>query len=270
MTSTASIPATPVASVSPIAVSAARTADLALKHSANARTIADLKLDLVWIAPGSFLMGSPVDEMGRSSDETQRTVLFDHEIWFGRTPVTQAQWVAVMGSNPSHFKGDELPVETVSWDDAMAFCHMLTGRERAAGRLPNGYVYTLPTEAQWEYACRAGTTGPYAGNLDAMAWYVMNSNGTTHPVGMKLPNPWGFFDMEGNVMEWCLDWYIDHLQPDGVVTTQNGPEAGTVRVIRGGCWSSNAASCRSASRNLVQPGFRLSALGFRVALVPNL
>ena len=145
-----------------------------------------LTVALLWIPPTSingFMMGSPVTEQDRSDNETQHTVILTKGFWLGKTVVTQAQWEAVMGTNPSNFKGGDLSVENVSWNDAMTFCQKLTGREKAAGRLPEGYEYTLPTEAQWEYACRAGTTGAYAGELDAMAWYSNNSGGTTHPVG---------------------------------------------------------------------------------------
>jgi formylglycine-generating enzyme required for sulfatase activity len=170
----------------------------------------------------------------------------------------------VMGSNPSRFKGDTLPVETISWDDAMAFCQKLTGQEQAAGRLPTGYAYTLPTEAQWEYACRAGTTGDYAGNLDALAWYHDNSGGTTHPVGTKQPNGWGLFDMSGEVWQWCLDWYGPY--PGGVKTDPVGPAAGPGHVYRGGDWTEIAAECRPANRHGDAPGFGFSRIGFRVAL----
>jgi formylglycine-generating enzyme required for sulfatase activity len=184
--------------------------------------------------------------------------------------VTQAQWEAVIRNNPSGFKGADLPVEQVSWDDAMAFCRRLTERERAAGRLPDGYVYTLPTEAQWEYACRAGTTGPYAGdgNLDDMGWYSQNSGNTTHPVGQKRPNAWGLYDMHGNVWEWCRDWYGNY--PGGLVRDPTGPASGSYRVNRGGCWNYPATECHSASRYFLGPGDRLYFFGFRLALSPTL
>ena len=188
--------------------------------------------------------------------------------WLGKTEVTQGQWEALMGNNPSNFKnaGRDAPVEQVSWDDAMQFCRKLTERERAAARLPEGYEYTLPTEAQWEYACRAGTTGDYAGNLDGMAWYNQNSGNTTHPVAQKQANGWGLYDMHGNVWEWCRDWYGNF--PGGNVTDPTGPPSGSFRVYRGGGWGGGAANCRSADRFRRGPGVRVDDLGFRLALAP--
>jgi formylglycine-generating enzyme required for sulfatase activity len=258
-------------------------AELAAKRAKNARTIPDLNLDLVWIAPGTFLMGTPEqrpvvrwfyetrekltkkrnpDDCINDAERPVTWVTLTQPFWLGRTEVTQAQWAAVMGSNPSYFKGDDRPVECVWWDDAMEFCRKLTERERAAGRLPTSYAYTLPTEAQWEYACRAGTTGYYAGDLDAMAWYDKNSGGTTHPVGTKQANGWGLSDMSGNVWEWCLDWYGNYR--GGEVTNPRGPTSGSDRVLRGGSWSNDASDVRSALRLYNFPGDR--AVGFRLAL----
>jgi len=222
-------------------------------------------IKLVQIPAGTFAMGSPADEVGRQPNEGPQTkVTLTKDFFLGATAVTQGQWTAVMGSNPSHFKGDTLPVETVSWDEATAFCQKLTERERAAGRLGMGYAFSLPTEAQWEYACRAGTTGPYAGDLDAMAWYSKNSGSTTHPVGTKKPNAWGLFDMHGNVFEWCADWYAPYS--GGVLTDPAGPVSGSARVYRGGRWGTVGAICRSAHRDFRGPGFRVNFIGFRVAL----
>jgi formylglycine-generating enzyme required for sulfatase activity len=174
-----------------------------------------------------------------------------------------------MGGNPSNFKnaGRDAPVEQISWDDAMQFCRKLTERERTAGRLPEGHEFTLPTEAQWEYACRAGTTGDYAGNLDGMAWYSQNSGNTTHPVGQKQANAWGLYDMHGNVWEWCRDWYGNY--PSGGVTNPTGPSSGLYRVIHGGSWAYDAERCRSASRYRFVVGTCESYLGFRLALAPS-
>ncbi len=148
----------------------------------------------------------------------------------------------------------------------MEFCRKLSERERIAGRLPAGYIYTLPTEAQWEYCCRAGTTGPFAGDLGAMGWYAENSGGKAHPVGTKQPNAWGLHDMHGNVWEWCQDRYGAY--PGGEVTNPIGPLSGFGRIVRGGSWKDRTADCRSASRNgLVDPNCRTySLVGFRLAL----
>lgn len=175
----------------------------------------------------------------------------DKGYYLAATEVTQAQWQAVMGGNPSQFQGQNRPVEQVSWDDAMAFCQRLTEKDRASGKLPQGHSYTLPTEDQWEYACRAGTTGDYAGNLDEMAWYDANSGSQTHDVATKKSNAWGFYDMHGNVWEWCLNTYNDG------------------RAIRGGSWYDNAEYCRSGFRSWLDPGDRNSYLGFRPAAVPS-
>ena len=172
-----------------------------------------------------------------------------------------------MGNNPSRFKGADRPVEQVSWDDAMAFCQKLSVRERAAGRLPADARYTLPTEAQWEYACRAGTTVDYAGNLDAMAWYEANSGRTTHAVGTKQANVWGLHDMHGNVWEWCLDWF--GALPGGSVSDPSGASSGSVRSVRSSSSFDPARLSRSAHRFLVGTGNRDAHLGFRLALAPT-
>ena len=218
-------------------------------------------------------MGSPADEVGRFNDEGPQTeVTISKSFWLGKTEVTQAQWESLMGGNPSHSKGPDLPVEQVSWRDAMAFCEVLTQREREAGRLPEGYEYTLPTEAQWEYACRAGTTTRFSfGDSDIdlgdYGWYKQNLGIRTHPVGEKLANPWGLYDMHGNVNEWCRDW--KGFYPGGTVTDPAGAASGsTFRILRGGSWNLIARYCRSAVRNWNGPGDSDYGDGFRVALVP--
>jgi formylglycine-generating enzyme required for sulfatase activity len=234
--------------------------------------IPDLKLTLVQIKPGSFMMGSPANEDGRHDDERQHKVTLTQPYWLGQTEVTQSQYEAIMGKNPSlfHFKGADRPVESVSWNDAVKFCKKLTERERRAGRLSRGQVYRLPTEAEWEYACRAGSDTAYcfgdnAGQLDDYAWYGSNSGGQTHDVGRKKPNAWGLYDMHGNVWEWCSDWYDDDY-PRGAVTDPTGPGTGSRRVDRGGSWSHTAGYCRSAYRGRDSPsGTSHSALGFRLA-----
>jgi len=226
-------------------------------------------IKLVPIPAGTFTMGSPDDEADRGSDEGPQTdVTLTRDFYLGATDVTQSQYAAVMGANPSDFKGagKDAPVEQVSWDDAMAFCQKLTAREQAAGRLPAAFVFTLPTEAQWEYACRADTTGPYATDPAATSWYDKNSGGTAHPTGMKQPNAWGLYDMTGNVYQWCADWYANRL-PGGEVTDPTGPATGSVHVLRGGGWYYDRTYCRSAYRDY-DPGYRANFIGFRVALDP--
>jgi formylglycine-generating enzyme required for sulfatase activity len=244
------------------AAAGAAAAEPAARHA-----IADLGLELLRVEPGTFVMGSPDDEPGRNQAEgPARRVTLGHAFWLGRTEVTQAQYAAIAGANPSTFKanGADAPVERVSWIDAMAFCRKLTARERAAGRLSEDYEYTLPTEAQWEYACRAGHTGAYAGEPNGMGWFANNSEGTTHPVGRKRPNDWGFYDMLGNVLEWCRDWYGPY--PRGEDREPPGPERGYYRVARGGSWRTAVETGRSASRGGGSAGRLDYTLGFRLAL----
>ena len=224
-------------------------------------------LEMIWVEPGTFMMGSPLSEPDRYINETQHQVTLTDGFWLGKYEATQAQWRAVMGTNPSWFTGDNLPVERVSWEDVMAFCAKLNGQESASGELPSGYAFTLPTEAQWEYACRAGTTGAYAGDsLYDLGWYSSNGGSITHAVGLKAANPWGFHDMHGNVYEWCADWYGDY--PSGRVTDPLGPGIGSGRVLRGGSWIYLARYCRSAHRYRSSPVSRHYSLGFRLCLSP--
>jgi formylglycine-generating enzyme required for sulfatase activity len=248
---------------------------------------------LVWVPPGSFTMGSPDNEPDREpllplfgwGDETQHVVTITEGFWMGKHEVTQEAFLEVTGGNPSVFSGETLPVETVSWFEAQNFCSMLTARERASNRLPDGYVYRLPTEAEWEYACRAGTTTAfhYGSELrsgmanfrgtveyDASAGRIDNPEGIflgrTTPVGSYEPNAWGFYDMHGNVWEWCHDWMGAY--PTGHVTDPVGPQTGQVRVSRSGSWEGQrgAIACRSAMRNYYLPDSRLDSQGFRVVL----
>jgi formylglycine-generating enzyme required for sulfatase activity len=225
--------------------------------------ISDMALTMLPIPPGRFLMGST---KGLDNEKPVTTVTLTRCFWLGKTEITQGQWGVLMDHNPSRFKGDDLPVESVSWIEAVAFCRQLTEREQAAGRLPKGYAFTLPTEAQWEYACRAGTTDNNAGTLDAMAWYAKNSGGTTHEVAQKQSNEWGVYDMHGNVWEWCLDWY--GVYPGGSVTDPTGSAEGDSRVCRGGGWGNSPRICRSSYRGWDRPETSFDVLGFRVALVP--
>ena len=181
--------------------------------------------------------------------------------FLAETECTQVQWVAIMESNKSIFGGSDRPVECVSWDDAVAYCKKLTERERAAGRITSQQAYRLPTEAEWEYAARAGTTGVRYGDLDATLWWSGNSGNQTHAVKQKAANAWGLYDMMGNVWEWCSDWYEE--SPSGSVTV---PISNSNRVDRGGSWYFGARFVRSADRGRFIPGFRFNDLGFRPVL----
>ena len=212
-----------------------------------------------WCPPGSFLMGSPEDEEGQWGYEKQVHVTLSKGFWMGQTQVTQAQWQAVMGNNPSYFSGKNRPVEKVSWHDAQEFVSKIN----ASFDLPGGMQMALPTEAMWEYACRAGETGPYSGGtLDVVAWYGENSSDETHPVGEKKANAWGLHDMHGNVWEWCVDWF--EMGIAGGIDPQ-GASSGTIRVFRGGGWRNDARNCRAANRNCYNPTIRNNSIGFRTA-----
>ena len=217
-----------------------------------------LGMEFVGVSAGSFVMGSPEDEEGRYSNERQREVRISRGFWLGKYEVTQEEWQAVMGANPSLFDecGSRCPVEAVSWEDVQAFIRRLNERESGSG-----HEYRLPTEAEWEYAARAGTTGARHGELDEIAWYIDNSGDETHPVGEKQANAWGLHDMLGNVWEWVADWYGEY--PAGAVTDPQGPDAGSSRVYRGGSWTAGAGVVRSAARYAVSPGHR-GSLGFRL------
>jgi formylglycine-generating enzyme required for sulfatase activity len=276
-------------------------------------------LEMAWMPPGSFTMGSPASEPLRRADEAPQTqVTLSKGFWLGRTHVTIAQWKSVMGRDVRgqllhvidddalydlgdkrqtkrdymHFSREkaaeylanesaDLPMYFVSWDDAMEFCRRLNALERAADRLPAGYEYDLPTEAQWEYAARAGTTSAtYAEPLDDIAWYAANSAngyqgkgfkvasgaiGGPRAVATKHPNHWGLYDMAGNVWQWCRDWYGPY--PGGEVTDPTGPASGSGRVNRGGSFGSSAGDERSASRANNPPAEASAYRGFRLALV---
>ena len=222
-------------------------------------------IELKLLPAGQFTMGS--ESGGRG--ETPHQVTLTQPFYLGVHEVTQEQYERVMGENPSVYKGAKNPVEGVSWEDAVEFCRKLSElpKEKAAG-----HVYRLPTEAEWEYACRAGTTTKYSfgdeeSQLGAYAWYDVNSDDRAHPVGQKRPNPWGLYDMHGNVWEWCQDSY--GAFPQGLATDPKGPSSGSSRVNRGGCWLSYAGFCRSALRDGDSPTDRFFYLGFRVACVPS-
>jgi formylglycine-generating enzyme required for sulfatase activity len=230
----------------------------------------------VWLPPGQFVMGSPPSEVDRSSDEGPQTqVTLTRGFFLGRYQVTQGEYLSVIGSNPSNFTGDtNRPVEQVIWNEATNYCTQLTAQERLAGRLPAGWAYRLPTEAEFEYSSRAGSTNRFSYGDDPgytqlanYAWYSANSGGATHPVGGKLPNRWGLYDMSGNVWEWCSDWYGAY--PGGSVTDPQGLLSGSARVIRGVSWDAAAFGSRSAQRYFHDPSVRNLSIGFRVVLAPS-
>ncbi len=223
-----------------------------------------VRMEFVLVAPGAFTMGSVPDD-GDGDEKPQHKVKLTRAYYIGKYEVTQRQWAAVMPDNPSQFRGEDLPVDSVSWDDCQRF---LT---RAAAKA--GVTLRLPTEAQWEFACRAGTTTRWPWGADEAAagdyaWIELNSSGTTHAVGRKKPNAWGLYDVCGNVAEWCQDWYANPYPP-GDATDPVGPASGVSRVLRGGTWSDNPFALRSAARNCIGPSLRTSGTGFRcVLLVP--
>jgi formylglycine-generating enzyme required for sulfatase activity len=240
-----------------------------VETSGKAFTIPDLSMDMLWVKPGTFEMGSPTTEAGRWEHETRHQVTLTKGFFLGKYEVTQAQWERVMGSNPSKFKGADRPVELVSWNDVTSFGEKLTELERTAGRLPAEMAYQLPTEAQREYACRAGTkTAFYFGDsLTSDQANIKGGPGETTDVGKYPANAWGFHDMHGNVQEWCTDWSGDY--PTGAVTDPVGPTVGSDRVLRGGSWGGTADKSRSASRNRSEPANRdIGRLGFRLSLRP--
>ena len=273
--------------------------------AADPQSPGDLALELVAVKAGSFTLGSPATEPWRNADATtgegpQTKVTISKPFWLAKTETTRAQYEALMGVVPDPWakktreewtaKGADFgkfPVVNVTWDQAREFCKKLTDRERAAGRMPVGLIYSLPTEAQWEYACRAGTTTRnYAGDSDdatEIAWYVKTtgpfnrgSMPRIQPVGAKKPNAWGFHDMLGNAREWCMDYVGTY--PGGEVTDPRGPEKPikdnmVFRIQRGGAWIDAKSKMRCAGRGWSDPtfgsqkGFQEGTVGFRVAVV---
>jgi formylglycine-generating enzyme required for sulfatase activity len=236
-------------------------------HAPGQTVSNNLGITFAWIPSGSFTMGSPDNELSREVNETQHIVSVNRGFFLSIHPITQAQWKAVMSNNPSQFQGDALPVEKVSWDDCIAFCKKLSEKD--------GKQYRLPSEAEWEYACRSGSKTPFhcgssitaaQGNFDSSYTYGGSTKATprrmTTRVGSFSPNAWGFFDMHGNVWEWCLDWYGVYPKED--LDEYQGPKAGTLRVIRGGAWNQIPRRCRSAMRGNEDPSKRRKDIGFRI------
>jgi formylglycine-generating enzyme required for sulfatase activity len=232
--------------------------------------------NLAFIPPGTFRMGSPSNEVDRLDNEgPQMSVTISRGFWMGRYLVTQGEYLALMGNNPSHFVGDtNRPIDNVYWRDASNYCARLTARQVSTGAIPTNCVYRLPTEAEWEYACRAWTSDrrfyygddPGYTSLTNYAWYNANSDHTTHPVGQLLPNPWGLYDMTGNVWQYCQDSYAPY--PGGSVADPQGPPTSNEynHVARGGSLYSDSWQCRSAARRLSATPAGPFEFGFRVVL----
>lgn len=230
-------------------------------YSNGTLTVNGIKYNMVWVDGGTFRMGATSEQGSEISDEKPVHSVTLSGYYIGKTEVTQALWQAVMGSNPSYFEGDDLPVEQVSWDDCQEFIRKLNSL--------TGQNFRLPTEAEWEFACRGGNNSrgyKYSGSnyIDNVAWYDGNSGDKTHPVATKSPNELGIYDMSGNVWEWCADWYGDYSS--GRQTNPKGPYDGSYRVYRGGGWDIFARFCRSSFRNYFIPSNRYSILGLRLAL----
>lgn len=230
-------------------------------YSNGTLTVNGIKYNMVWVDGGTFRMGATSEQGSEISDEKPVHSVTLSGYYIGKTEVTQALWQAVMGSNPSYFEGDDLPVEQVSWDDCQEFIRKLNSL--------TGQNFRLPTEAEWEFACRGGNNSrgyKYSGSnyIDNVAWYDGNSGDKTHPVATKSPNELGIYDMSGNVWEWCADWYGDYSS--GRQTNPKGPYGGSNRVIRGGSWSYGARICRSSDRFYDYPALRDDYLGLRLAL----
>ena len=207
-------------------------------------------LTYIWIPPGSFMMGcSPGDTECYADEKPSHRVEITKGFWIGETPVTQEAYERVTGSNPSHFKGLQRPVETVSWEDALKYCQTVGAR--------------LPTEAEWEYAARAGSTAARYGELDEIAWHTKNSNNQTHDVQGKKPNGWGLYDTLGNVWEWVADWYGESYYESSEARDPAGPKDGTQRVVRGGSWNDIPQIARASLRFRVEPVYRYFIIGFR-------
>ncbi len=228
-----------------------------------------VKLEMVLIPAGEFMMGSPDSHKDADAEEKpQHRVRITKPFYLGKYPVTQEQWEAVMGDNPSYFKGPKNPVELVSWEDCQQFLGKLNAKSAAGGG-----KFQLPSEAQWEYACRAGSKTRYCfgddeKQLREYAWYQGNSDDKTHPVGEKKPNAWGLYDMHGNVWEWCQDWWKDGYYKESPVDDPTGPTEGSGRVFRGGSWHDQARDCQSARRYRHWPVTHGNHMGLRISLVP--
>jgi formylglycine-generating enzyme required for sulfatase activity len=259
---------------------ATRTVNVGQASTHNADLNASVQLQMLWVEPGTFTMGSPTTETDRATNETEHNVSLTKGFYLGKYEVTQAQYQAVMTGNtdslsatPSQWPNNpNRPVEKVSWADAQIFLTRLNTQQSA--NIPTGWAYVLPTESQWEYACRAGTTTAYSWENDinsSRANYNWDGGATdgndfkqTRDVGQYAANPWGFFDMHGNVWEWTADWYGAAYPTGNPVVDPTGEASGSHRVIRGGSWNGVGSTLRSAERINYTPSNRNSTLGFRV------
>ncbi len=253
-----------------------------------------LTTNMIWVSPGAFLMGSPPNEALRYADEAQHTVTLTQGFFIGQYPVTQGQYLSLLNTNPSYFNTNNgyaldlsRPVEQVSWLDASNYCARLTQQQQWTARIPTNWAYRLPTEAEWEYACRAGTATAFhfgntirGGMANFYDYYEYDASfgdiSVTNPpvpylgrpttVGSYPPNAWGLYDLHGNLWEWCRDWYDDY--PAGSVSDPQGPVSGSLRITRGGSWSDYGSDCRSAARAVSYPSQKSILVGFRVVLAP--
>jgi formylglycine-generating enzyme len=252
------------------------------------RVLISVPTNMMWVRAGTYVMGSPTNEPDRDTDETQHTVTLTNGFYVSRYLVTQGAYLAIMNTNPSYFASNQLawPVETVSWFDASNYCAQLTQQAQSAGQIFSNWSYRLPTEAEWEYACRAGTITPFyygtnllsgMANFDGEYPYMGGVGTTNNPNGIFLnqtttvgsyqPNSLGLYDMAGNLREWCLDWYGAY--PTNSVSNPQGTNNGTERVFRGGAFNSQGDECRSARRDSYYPTSRFNTIGFRVVLAPG-
>jgi len=239
--------------------------------SKQSRIVPDLDIKCIYVEAGMFQMGSA--ESGPDDEKPVHEVKISRDFWMSACEITQTQWRFLMGKDPSKYKGDMLPVEMVSWHQVNEFCRKLTQREHKASRLPDGYVYRLPTEAEWEYAARGGNKSkgfiyPGSDDPEEVAWHHPGSMDQTHPVGTKRPNELGIYDMAGNVWEWCLDFYSPDYYAKASKTDpfNNNNDDKTYRVCRGGSWGLYPTHCRSTNRGGGTPTGRFYSYGFRVVL----
>ncbi|OGV56248.1 MAG: hypothetical protein A2X45_12195 [Lentisphaerae bacterium GWF2_50_93] len=227
-------------------------------------------LVLVKLEPGEFVMGS---DKWSGDEKPAHKVKLGRSFWIGRTEITQSQYEKIAGKNPSLYGGKNAPAEQLSWESAVDFCRKLTESDKS--RIPEGYAYRLPTEAEWEYACRAGTTGDYAGKIEDLAWDGSNSKNSTQEVATKSPNAWGIYDMHGNVWEWCLDsceYGEKGVRTETFTEGLSDPcsTKGDFRVLKGGSWCFDKKFCRSSTRYADKPDFAAADIGFRIALAPEI